>query len=101
MNSFSRKKVLNRRSTHSDISRERLSEHDASSDNRRRSKSLTTADRGERWTDAEVDKAIESGRHLSVDPVRRDADHTHEEEDSKAKTKKWRRLSSMFGRKKH
>lgn len=101
MNSFSRKKMVNRRSTHSDISRERLSEHDASSDNRRRSKSLTTADREERWTDVEVDNAIGSGQHLSVDPGRRDADHAGEEEDSKAKTKKWRRLSSMFGRKKH
>ncbi|KAF3393433.1 hypothetical protein DPV78_009896 [Talaromyces pinophilus] len=101
INSFSRKKVLNRRSTHSDVSRERLSEHDVPDDNRRRSKSLTTADRGERWTDIEVDKAIEDGRHLSVDPGRLDADYAHEEEDSKAKTKKWRRLSSMFGRKKH
>ncbi|RAO65751.1 uncharacterized protein BHQ10_001763 [Talaromyces amestolkiae] len=100
MNSFSRKKMINRRSTHSDVSRERLSEHDASSDNRRRSKSLTTADRGERWTDVEVDKAIESGQRLSVDPGRREVDHA-DEEDSKAKTKKWRRLSSMFGRKKH
>lgn len=101
INSSSRKKMLNRRSTHSDISRDRLSEHDASSDTRRRSKSLTTADAGERWTDIEVDKVIENGRHLSVDPVRRDPDHTHEEDDSKAKTKKWRRLSSMFGRRKH
>ncbi|EED24389.1 conserved hypothetical protein [Talaromyces stipitatus ATCC 10500] len=101
MNSFSRRKMINRRSTHSEISRDRLSEYDASSETRRRSKSLT-ADPDSRWTDIEVDKAIEDGnRYLSVDPVRQqDTDDTHEEEDSKAK-KKWRRLSSMFGRKKH
>uniref|UniRef100_A0A093VPI2 Uncharacterized protein n=1 Tax=Talaromyces marneffei PM1 TaxID=1077442 RepID=A0A093VPI2_TALMA len=101
INSFSGKKVLNRRSTHSDISRDRLSEPDASSDNRRRSKSLTTADRGERWVNIEMGTEIENDRHLSVGPVRRDPDHTRDEDDSKAKTKKWRRLSSMFGRKKH
>lgn len=91
MNSFSRKKVLNRRSTHSEFS---ISERDASSDHRRRSKSLTTA---ERWTEIEADRAMGHEDHLSVEP----ADHTGEEEDSKAKAKKWRRLSSMFGRKKH
>lgn len=104
MNSFSRKKILNRRSTHSEVSRDRLSENDVGNENRRRSKSLTAADRLDSWID------VNGGQHqtgpkergLLVESPRQDVDEANAEDEAKGKTKKWRRLSSMmFGRKKH
>lgn len=92
LNSFSRKKTTNRRSTHSEVGREIAPEQSGIS-SMRRSKSLTAADRRDlQWTSVAAAARDAQGRDSSMLGI-------PEEGDSK-KPKGWRRLSSMLRRKK-
>jgi hypothetical protein len=96
LNSFSRRKTINRRSTHSEVGREILPE-ESGIRNMRRSKSLTAADRRDlQWISVETGAGPAPARDTR-DPGMLGIP---EEGDSKTKSKGWRKFSSILRRKK-
>lgn len=99
LNSFSRKRVINRRSTHSDFGQHALLAEQTEL-SPRRSKSLTLADRGDlQWS------GVEAGAAKVADHDRVELDAGAEmaesgDAKSKSNSKGWRRFSSILRRKK-
>lgn len=91
-------KVINRRSTQSDLGRDRSAERGGIC-GMRRSKSLTAADRRDlQWTSVET-AAAESDHTPRPAPDQARLDIVPVEAATKAKSKGWRRFSSMLRRK--
>ncbi|OKL59824.1 hypothetical protein UA08_04722 [Talaromyces atroroseus] len=95
LNSFSRQRTVNRRSTQSEFGREIVTEPQKGICNIRRSKSLTSADRRDlKWTSVEAESAPAAAARDAP------ADLQTQDEDPKTKSRGWRRFSSILRRKK-